>query len=58
MNDVISEIVEEWSKRIPSGIVDHTNEVHLNVLLGVLHEYVGDEEVITNWLENIANIGR
>lgn len=57
MNEVISEIVNEWSKRVPSGIVNIGNEDHLNVLLGVLHEYVRDEEVIMEWMRNIANIG-
>lgn len=57
MNEVISEIVNEWSNNIPSGIIDHRNESHLDILSAILREYGMDEEVITAWVDNIANIG-
>ena len=55
MQDVIAEIAEEWSRRIPSGIIDIRNESHIDTLFGIMNEYVGDQEVIQEWIRNIAN---
>lgn len=55
MNEVIDEIVTEWSKRIPSGIIDMKNEEHIFSLLQILNEYIGDSEVISEWIGNINN---
>jgi len=53
MIDMIDEIVNEWSKNIPSGIVDVKNETHLYELLKVLNEKIDNQQVITAVMENI-----
>ena len=55
MQDVIDEIAREWSRRTPSGIIDINNESHLNTLLGIMNEYIGDQEIIREWIGNIVN---
>lgn len=55
MNVVIEEIVKEWSKRIPSGIIDLKNEDHLKELSYVMYEYLGDSDIISEWFNNIRN---
>lgn len=55
MQEVIGEIAEEWSRRIPSGIIDVKNESHVDKLIGILNEYIGDQEVIREWIRNIVN---
>jgi hypothetical protein len=53
MHEVIEEIVNELSKRIPSGIVDFENEEHINELINVMTEYIGDQEIINHWVANL-----
>jgi hypothetical protein len=55
MNEVLEEIVNEWSKRIPSGIIDLKNESHIDILSGVMTEYIGDQEIVSEWIGNIIN---
>ena len=55
MEEVVEEIVNEWSKRIPSGIIDLKNESHINTLFGVMNEYIGEQDIITEWIGNIDN---
>lgn len=55
MNEVIDELVTEWSKRIPSGIIDLKKEEHLFSLLQIMNEYLGDSDVISEWMGNISN---
>lgn len=55
MQDVIDEIAREWSKRTPSGIIDLNNESHINTLLGIMNEFIGDQEIIKEWVGNIVN---
>jgi hypothetical protein len=49
----IDEIVTEWSKRIPSGIIDLTREDHLYELLQVLNTKIEDTAVVREVMENI-----
>lgn len=53
MNEVIEEIVNEWSKRIPSGIVDMKNENHLQELFRVMEDYIGDSQIVEEWIDNV-----
>jgi len=53
MNEVIEEIVEELSRRIPSGIIDLTNEQHIHLLENNMNEYIGDQEIIGQWMANL-----
>jgi len=53
MADMIDEIVQEWSKRIPSGIIDLTNEEHKFQLLQVLNEKISNQMVVEEILRNI-----
>lgn len=46
-------ITIEWSKRVPSGIIDMKNEDHLYLLLQVLNEKIGDSRVVGEIMENI-----
>ena len=55
MHEVIDEIVNEWSKRIPSGIIDFKNESHLNTLIGIMTEYIGEQDIIAEWIKNIVS---
>lgn len=55
MNEVIDELVTEWSKRIPSGIIELTNKEHLFSLLQIMNEYIGDQDVISGWMGNLSN---
>jgi len=55
MNEVLEEIVCEWSRRIPSGIINLKDELHINILVGVMNEYIGDEEIVSEWVRNIIN---
>jgi len=50
---MIDSILEEWSKRIPSGIIDMTNEDHLYHLLQVLNERFEDSAVVGQIMNNI-----
>lgn len=53
MTNMIDEIVNEWSKRIPSGIIDLTNEEHKFQLLQVLNEQIKNDKVVAEILKNI-----
>jgi hypothetical protein len=53
MNEVIDEIVNEWSKRIPSGIIDMNNQNHLEELFRVMESYIGDTQIIQEWIDNM-----
>lgn len=53
MLNLIDEIVQEWSKRIPSGIIDLKNEEHKFQLLQVLNEKISDNNVVVEILRNI-----
>jgi hypothetical protein len=53
MIDVIEEIVNQWSKNIPSGIIDMKNENHLYELLKVLNEKIDNPQIIRAVMENI-----
>ena len=53
MNEVIEEIVNEWSRRIPSGIIDMQNQNHLEELFRVMEEYIGDPQIVKEWIENM-----
>lgn len=55
MEEVVEEIANEWSKRIPSGIIDLKNESHINTLFNVMYDYIGEEQVIREWIKNIKN---
>lgn len=50
---MIDSIMEEWSKRIPSGIIDMTNEEHLYQLLQVLNEKIEDSAVVGQIMNSI-----
>jgi hypothetical protein len=49
----IETIVTEWSKRIPSGIINLTREDHLYELLQVLNTKIDDTAVVREVMENI-----
>jgi RNA binding exosome subunit len=51
--DMIESIVNEWSKNIPSGIVDVKKETHLYELLKVLDEKIDNKRVVNAVMENI-----
>jgi len=53
MLNLIHKIVQEWSNRIPSGIIDLKNEEHKFQLLQVLNEQVKDHMVVEEILRNI-----
>jgi hypothetical protein len=53
MTDMIESIVREWSRRIPSGIIDLQNEDHKLLLLQVLNEHIDDTVVIDEVMKNI-----
>jgi hypothetical protein len=58
MNEVIDEIVNELSKRIPSGIIDLTNESQQQELLNIMNEFIGDQDIINQWFSNLTgNVG-
>jgi hypothetical protein len=46
MIDVIEEIVNEWSKKIPSGIIDLENESHIYELLEVLNIKIDNQQIV------------
>lgn len=53
MTNIIDEIVNEWSKRIPSGIIDLMSEEHKFQLLQILNEYIGNNKVVAEIIKNI-----
>ena len=57
MNEVIDEIVNELSKRIPSGIIDLTSESQQQELLSIMNEFIGDQEIINQWFSNLTGNG-
>lgn len=54
MNEVIDEIVNELSNRIPSGIVDLNKEEHMRELIYIMNEFIGDKEIISQWIANLG----
>lgn len=50
---MIDSIIQEWSSRIPSGIIDMNNEEHLYHLLQVLNEKISDSAVVSEVMESI-----
>jgi hypothetical protein len=54
MNEVIDEIVNELSNRIPSGIIDLTKEDQQQELLNIMNEFIGDQEIISQWFSNLT----
>lgn len=50
---IIEDILNELSKKIPSGIVDFKNEEHLYALLGILNEKIDNPVVVREVMENI-----
>jgi len=50
---MIDSIMQEWTKRIPSGIIDMTNEDHLYQLLQILNEQIEDSVVVGQIMNNI-----
>lgn len=57
MDEVIDEIVNELSSRIPSGIIDLTNENHMRELVYIMNEFIGDKEIISQWVKNLHELG-
>lgn len=55
MNSVINEIANEWSRRIPSGIIDIKNNHHIAVLYELMHEMLGDKHIIEMWINNLTD---
>jgi len=53
MTNLMDLIVLEWSKRIPSGIVDLQNEDHKFHLISVLNEKIGDSDIVAEIVRNI-----
>lgn len=53
MKNIIDNIVEEWSKRIPSGIIDLNNEDHKYHLVSVMNEIINDDKLIDEVIQNI-----
>jgi hypothetical protein len=53
MTNIIDEIVNEWSKRIPSGIIDLMNEEHKFQLLQVLNENIKNDKIVAEIIKNI-----
>jgi RNA binding exosome subunit len=49
----IDSIVTEWSRRIPSGIIDLKREDHLYELLQVLNTKIENTAVVREVMENI-----
>lgn len=52
-NVSIDSITNEWSNRIPSGIIDLKNEDHIYALSQVLSNKIEDPKVISGIIENI-----
>jgi hypothetical protein len=52
-NISIDSISNEWSKRIPSGIIDLKNEDHIYTLSQVLSNEIENPKVISGIIENI-----
>lgn len=50
---LVKSIINEWSKRIPSGIIDMKNEEHLYLLLQILNEKIDDPRVVGGIMKNI-----
>lgn len=53
MTNIVNKIVNEWSKRIPSGIIDLKSEEHKFQLLQVLNEQIENHKVVEEILRNI-----
>lgn len=53
MKELIDKIVEEWSNRIPSGIIDLKNEEHKYHLMSVLNEIINDDVLVEEVMRNI-----
>ena len=52
-NISIDSISNEWSNRIPSGIIDLKNEDHIYALSQVLSGVIDNPKVISGIIENI-----
>jgi hypothetical protein len=53
MLDLIDSIVLEWSKRIPSGIIDFQNEEHKFHLINILNEKIDNSQIVEDIVRNI-----
>lgn len=53
MANIVDKIVQEWSKRIPSGIIDLKSKEHKFQLLQVLNEQIENHKVVEEILRNI-----
>lgn len=53
MIELIESIVGEWSKTIPSGIIDTKNEDHLYNLLEILNKNIDNPQIVRAVMENI-----
>ena len=53
MTNLMDLIVLEWSKKVPSGIVDLQNEDHKFHLIGILNEKLGDSDIVAEIERNI-----
>lgn len=53
MIDEIELIINEWSKKIPSGIIDYKNENHLYELEKILNDKIDDPQITKSIMENI-----
>lgn len=53
MLHLIESIVNEWTKNIPSGIIDMEKEEHLYELLQILDKKIDNPQVVRAVMENI-----
>jgi len=53
MLHLIESIVDEWSKNIPSGIIDMEKEEHLYELLQILGQKIDNPQIVRAVMENI-----
>jgi len=53
METVINTIVEEWSRKIDSGIIDLKSESHKSLLLQTLHEHIQNDFLIEEIMRKI-----
>jgi len=53
MIELIETIVNDWSKTIPSGVIDTKNDEHLYSLLEALNKNIDNPKIVRAVMENI-----
>lgn len=53
MQQILDNIIQAWSNKVPSGIIDLTNEEHKYHLISVLNETINDDIIVEEIIKNI-----